>query len=65
MVDLHTRAKTYGALVANAEEASSSQNPPSPKDLHIDRPIVDLVIHPPKGALHCTTHNTYAHATQN
>jgi len=48
---LKIRAKSYGALVTHAEEPSSSQNTPLPNDLHIERPVVDLVIHPPKGAL--------------
>ena len=65
MVDLQTEAKTYGAPTANAEQASSSQNPPPPNDLHIKREVVDLGIFPRKGALHHKTHNTFASATHN
>lgn len=65
MVDLQNRAKYYGALVANAEEASLSQNPLLPNNLHIKSPVVDLVISPPKGVLHRTMQNTSSHATQN
>ena len=65
MVDLQTRAKSYGALVAHAEEPSSSQNPPPPNDLHIKRLVAYLVIHPPKGALRRTMRNTSIHDTQN
>lgn len=64
-MDLQARTKTYGASVANAEEASLSQNPPPPNDLHIERSIVDLVSHPPKGALRRTTYNTYACVAHN
>lgn len=65
MVDLQTRAKSYGPPVAHAEEPSSSQNPPPPNDFHIERPVVDLVIHPLKEALRRRMHNTSAHAAQN
>lgn len=58
MVDLQTRAKNYGALVANVEEASLSQNPSSPNDIHIERSVADLMICPQKGALRRKTHNT-------
>lgn len=64
-IDLQTRAKSYGALVTHAEETSSSQNTPPPNNLHIKRPISDLVIHPAKGPLHLTMKNTSTHAAQN
>jgi len=65
MVDLQTRVKSYGAPVAHAEEPSSSQNPLLPNYLHIESLIGDLVIHPPKGAIQHTMHNTSACAAKN
>lgn len=65
MVELVTRAKSYGASASPAAEPSSGQNLPPPNDLHIERLVSDLVIRPPKGALQCTMHNTSAHAAQN
>lgn len=65
MVDLQTRAKSYGAPVAHAGEPSSSQKPPPPNKLHIESPIIDLVIQPPKGPLRCTMDNTSACSAQN
>ena len=64
MVDLQTRAKSYGAPIAPAVEPSSGQNPLAPNNFHIKRPVEDLVIQPPKGALQRTTHKTYARAAQ-
>lgn len=63
MFYLQTRAKNYGALVANAQEVASSSNSLLPNDLHIERPLVDLVISPTKGALYHTKHNTSARPT--
>jgi len=59
MVDLQIRAKSYGAPIGHAEEPSTSPNPPPPNDLHIERMVSDLVIHPHKGALRWTMHNTF------
>ena len=65
MINLQTRAKSYGAPVAHAKEPSSSQNPSPPNDIHIERSIFGLVIHTPKGALRHTMHNTSTHAAKN
>jgi len=60
-VNLQTRTKIYGALVTHVEESSSGKNPPLPNNLHIERLVVDLLIHHPKGELRCTTNITSAH----
>ena len=44
IVELITRAKSYGAPITTAAEPSSSQNPLLPNDFHIERLVVDLVI---------------------
>ena len=63
-VELTTRAKSYGAFVASVAEPSSGQNPSPPKDLHIERPVEDFLIRPPKGALRRTMDNTSTRAAQ-
>jgi len=65
MINLQTKAKSYGALVANAEEASWSQNPPLHKNLHVERLVADILIRSQKGELHLTIHNKYARASHN
>ena len=64
-VQLQTRAKLYGNPTIDAQEPGTSSNPPSLNDLYIERPTSDPVIHPPKGTLRLTTHNTSARAAQN
>jgi len=51
MVELTTRAKSYGAPIVLEIEPSSGQNPSLPNDLHIERPVEGFVIRPPKRAL--------------
>lgn len=58
MTDLQMKTKTYGDPVANSQDVASSSNPLPPNNLHIERLVSNLVIHPPKGELHCATHNT-------
>ena len=64
-VELQTRAKLYGNPTIDAQEPGTSSNPLPPNDLHIEWPTADSVIHPPKGTLRRTTHNTSARAAQN
>lgn len=64
MVELATRAKSYGAPIASAAKPSSGQNPSPPNDFHIERLVEGFVIRPPKGELQCTMHNTSARDTQ-
>ena len=64
-IELQTRAKIYGNLVIEAQEPSSSLNPSSPNDFHIERPAIDPFIRPPKGTLRRMTHNTSARASRN
>ena len=64
MVDLTTRAKSYGDPVAPTVETSSGQNPSPPNNLHIERPIEDFVIRLPKGAPRRTRHNTSVRVAQ-
>lgn len=64
IVELTTRAKSFGAPVALAAEPSLGQNPFPPNDFHIKRSVKEFVTQPLKGALRRTMHNTSAHATQ-
>ena len=49
-VELHTQTKLYGNPTIDAQEPGTSSNPP-PNDLHIERPVANLSIRPPKGKL--------------
>jgi len=50
-IELQSGAKTYGNIVIDAQEPTSSSNPLPPNDLRIKRPNIYHAIHPPKGTL--------------
>ena len=64
-VELQTRAKIYGNIFMDTQEHGTSSNPLPPNDFHIEWPIVDPTIHPPKGTLRHMNHNTFARVAQN
>ena len=54
-----------GGITDSYVSVGTSSNPLPHNDLHIERPIADLAIRPPKGTLRRTIHNTSARAAQN
>jgi len=66
-----TQENTCDTLIANhsngkaINQPSTSTPPPSSTPLHIEKPIYDVVLHPPKGTIQKNTFNTSAHAIQN
>ena len=61
---LQTRAHNHDPKGKSSAETASSVPPPE-TSLHIERPIVDPIPHPPKGSVRRTVHNPNARASPN
>ena len=63
-VSLQTRAQSYEP--ADVSQKGKEKNIPETQGpLHIERPVIELVPRPPKGAMKRTVHNPNARAAQN
>jgi hypothetical protein len=75
-INLNTLSKTYdtpgnpnkgkdtNGIGTLPDPSPSSVSPPS-RPLHIEKPMFDSILHPPKSTIHKPTFNPSSHATQN